>query len=160
MSTNNARLIKYMGSASVREISVGETAGGTLPPLPCILRWKQSNDWILDTSNFPEVHPAWWDYLVERDSFSDVTRLDVKPLNRYQSVFLAMKGASAWNSELDQLSSDSVVEEAPSPASNNDLDWFAAKAAEPLPEDSAKAEVSDPSEDKPKKSKGDKQKLL
>lgn len=98
------RLIKYMGSADVRLINRDEDVMGTLPPLPYPLRWKQSNNWTLDASKFPEVDSVWWDHLCANDNFKDVTDAKVKPLNEHQRTFLGMQGAPVYDEKLDALS--------------------------------------------------------
>lgn len=99
------RLIKYMGSADVRTIARGETAGGTLPPLPFPIRFKESNHWTLDVSKMPEVADVWWDTLIESGDFLDVTDYERKPLNAHQAIFQGMKGSPVYNPALDALES-------------------------------------------------------
>jgi hypothetical protein len=86
--------IKYMGTADVRVIPIGDMAGGTLPmPLDTEVVWDRSNNWVVDTDaeQYATVPPELWDYLVINDNFQNVSDFRQIPLNDHQRIFLAMK---------------------------------------------------------------------
>lgn len=86
--------VKYMGTADVRIIPIGDMAGGTLPmPLDTEIVWDRSNNWVVDTEDeaYATVPPELWDYIVLNDNFQNVSDFRQIPLNDHQRIFLAMK---------------------------------------------------------------------
>lgn len=80
-------LIKYIGSADVREFYVGETLDGAAPPLPVNVVFEPGvneppNDHIVNTNSlfYIGVDPAWWTALLQDgENFIDVTNDTVIP---------------------------------------------------------------------------------
>ena len=85
------RVIKYMGTADQKVIQAGETASRTLPKINRTLRWNRGNDFIIDTSDYPEVAEEWWDHLVAFDDFEDFTGKPATDISKHQAMFQGMK---------------------------------------------------------------------
>lgn len=85
------RVIKFMGTSDEKVIMAGETANRTLPKLNRALRFSRKNNFIIDTSDYPEVPEEWWDYLVAFDDFEDFTGQPATDISKHQAVFQGMK---------------------------------------------------------------------
>ncbi len=104
--------IKYMGSADVRTIEVGENFGGRLAtPLSQSVRWDISNGWVVDTDQVGLSAEA-VSLLAAEVGFLDVTGKELIPVNDNQKIFHAMSDPEpAVAAELPAPSADEVTEE-------------------------------------------------
>lgn len=69
----NGRVIKYMGTADVRLLPVGETLLMSVPPLRREVKWNSKEGHLIHTAEYPEVPESFWDRLLNFSDFRNVT---------------------------------------------------------------------------------------